>query len=105
MEVYLEWAKSLPLQNKEEYSLISLLQELLEIAPDKTLSNRITVPALHTLASMLEDQPVRISVEDSAGGKAVLGNIATHATQIENSSRITSKQSAARRLCVSLEYT
>lgn len=104
-EVYLDWAKSLPLETKEEYSRTLLLQELLGIASDKKLSNRVTVPALHTLAYMLEVEAVRTSVENSAGGKAMLEIIATHATQTGKLSRITSKQSAAVRLCVSLENT
>lgn len=94
-----DWVKTLPQAGLEgSYTIDRLAIDLLNIVKDTKQSNRIIVPALNTLAALLEQQEgTLLDLQESS----VL-SITSTAADLERQSRVKVKKEAARRLYVSV---
>lgn len=92
--LFLDWVKTLPQEGaKGPYDLSHLLQDLIDIVGDSRQSNRVIVPAINTLAAMLESDKISPLIQE-----IVLHFLQVTATGIERKSRVKSKREAAQRL-------
>lgn len=58
-EILLDWARSLPIEGIESnYSIITLVTDISDVVARTGTKNRVIVPALHTLCSILEDASI-----------------------------------------------
>jgi hypothetical protein len=96
-DLYLDWARTLP-DAKNPYKLESLLHDFLRIAADAKQASRVTVPALHALASIIEDTALRRQLEDNATGRECLKEVTMLAERIHRSSKVASKRAASARM-------
>lgn len=92
-----DWVKTLPQAGLEgSYTIDRLAIDLLNIVKDTKQSNRIIVPALNTLAALLEQQEgTLLDLQESS-----VRSIASTAADLERQSRVKVKKEAARRLYV-----
>ena len=95
--LFFDWLKTLPQGDiAGEYTIDSLLLDLLNIVRDAKQSNRVIVPALNTLAALLEHQDgTLLDLQES-----FLLSMGSTATEVERQSRVKMKQEAGRRLYV-----
>lgn len=92
--LFLEWMKALPrTDNTMAYNASSVMQDILDIIRTPKATNRVIVPALHTLAASLEDVTLRPSLNAS-----VFESANEIARMVASNSRIASKMEAAQRL-------
>lgn len=97
-QVFLDWASTLSSNEEQVYNISALLQEIQEVAFDKKQSTRVTAPALHTLAAIVEQESLRTRIATSTDGRSLLADVCAKALRTTELSKVTAKQAAARRL-------